>query len=256
MRIIFTLYLTCSLIHILPAQDTLVVNHYSTDTLQHMRIAKDSLMLDTLIVAELESDSSQEGSILLPVPKYVAVFDEEFENNTHNWDIVRSTRRGAEIKEGHYFLRGKSKSSPGFHVQPVKLDDDVDFRIETSILHHSGAKNMGFGLCWGLREDMEDYYTFLISANGKYTILRKHRGKYRPIKPWTESRTVKGSKKENVLSVQQNGNLFEYFINGRKVFSSQAEKLKGTRMGILYHGTMKLEVDYIRAETEVTEPQE
>ena len=161
-----------------------------------------------------------------------------------------------EIKEGFYFLRGKSKSSANFHVQSVKLADESDFRVKTSIIHHSGAKNMGYGLCWGLREDMEDYYAFLISANGKYTILRMRRGRYRQIKPWTESRTVKGGKKENVLSVQRNGSLFEYFINGRKVFSSQAGPLKGSRLGILYHGTMKLEVDYIRAETKVIEPQE
>ena len=95
MRILFTLCLTCSLISILPAQDTLVLNDFSSDTLRHMRVAQDSLLVDTMVAQKIMGDSVQIDSLTKPIPQYFAVFDEEFEDNENNWDIVRSTRRGA-----------------------------------------------------------------------------------------------------------------------------------------------------------------
>ena len=109
---------------------------------------------------------------------------------------------------------------------------------------------MAYGLCWGRAEDAQDYYMFLLSANGKYTILRKKRGSYKKIKAWTESKIVRKKGKENLLAVYRVGNIFEYYINGRKIFTSKAEQLRGDKVGITFHGSMKLMVDYLTVKEE------
>lgn len=101
---------------------------------------------------------------------------------------------------------------------------------------------MGYGLCWAADKTHQDWYTLLISSNRQYTILRKQRGQYREIKRWTKSKLVLGQGKENVITVIQRNGTQEYYINNTRIFTSKFETTRGNQAGLLFHGTMKLEV--------------
>ncbi|MEM7371512.1 MAG: hypothetical protein AAF587_23060 [Bacteroidota bacterium] len=175
------------------------------------------------------------------------LLNEDFDNNARFWEITNSKRLVATIAEGSYILKGKSDFSPNFFVQPLELSKEQDFEMELKITQKSGARNMGFGLVWGAKKNQDDLFTFLISANGKYTILRKERGQYDEIKPWTEdSEVIHKSGKPNIFLIQKEGNKVRHYLNGKLLFVSGYHPPRSQHAGILFHGTMKIEVDYFK----------
>jgi hypothetical protein len=173
------------------------------------------------------------------------VFQEEFEANSRNWEEQETRKLTARIQAGAYYLKARSKASPNYFGKPISLDPGKDFKLEIKFTQTKGAKNMGVGLSWGAGKSQQDGFAFLVSTNGKYTILRKQRGQYSEIKPWTASAFVGKKKEPNVLTVLRQGNEWLYFLNETRVFASAHEPWKGTEIGILFHGTMELEVDYL-----------
>lgn len=172
------------------------------------------------------------------------LFAEEFDDNRHAWELRISKKIGATIEAGVFQLRGKSEYNPNFFVQPIPLKREQDFDMEMAMVQTAGAKNMGYGLTWGAKADQSDLYAFLISSNGKYTILRKERGIYSEIKPWTESKLIAKSGKPNTIRIERREDRIKYFINDKMVFQSGYILPRSQHAGILFHGTMKLEVDY------------
>ncbi|MEZ4776736.1 MAG: hypothetical protein R3D00_26405 [Bacteroidia bacterium] len=171
------------------------------------------------------------------------VFEESFDDNTRNWEIVDTKQLTSEISDGFFQLKGKTAYSPALLAQLVDLDPANNFSFETTITQSSGMKNMGYGICWGARDDRQDWFAFLISSNGQYTILKKLREDYSEIKRWTESDNINGQGKPNTLKVQKNKDRMEFYINDKLVYMSQVDELRGKKAGILFHGTMKIEVD-------------
>lgn len=172
------------------------------------------------------------------------LFEDEFLDSGNSWGDLDTRRCESEISDGLLKLKGKTAYSPAFLGKILNMNPEKDFFIEAKIRHTSGMKNMGFGLCWGSRTDHLDWFTFLISANGKYTILKKRREDYNEIKRWTESPIINGSNKDNVLTILKKGDRIKFYINHQLVYISNYEFFKGKKAGILFHGTMKLEVDY------------
>ncbi|MDX2248076.1 MAG: hypothetical protein SF052_14920 [Bacteroidia bacterium] len=171
------------------------------------------------------------------------VLEESFDDNTRNWEIADTKQLTSEISEGFFQLKGKTPYSPAFLSQPIELDPSQNFSFETTITQSSGMKNMGYGICWGAKDDRQDWFAFLISSNGQYTILRKVREDYNEIKRWTESSNINGQGKPNTLRVLKNKDRMEFYINNKLVYMSQVEEMRGKKAGILLHGTMKIEVD-------------
>ncbi|WNJ16880.1 hypothetical protein [Pontibacter sp. G13] len=168
------------------------------------------------------------------------ILDEQFMDNRRNWDLVADKRLDSKLGEGMFHIRGRSKSTGSIFGQKVILAKSQDYNMTLEIIHTGGAKNMGYGLVWGAKFNQQDYYAFLISANGKFTILQRERGQFSQIKPWTSSKHILKSKKPNVLSIEKRGEDLHFFINGYKVFSSAAERMRGNLSGILCFGSIKL----------------
>ncbi|MEZ4829751.1 MAG: hypothetical protein R3C61_26225 [Bacteroidia bacterium] len=171
------------------------------------------------------------------------IFEELFDDNNRNWEIIDSKQLSSEISDGYFQLKGKTAYSPAFLSQSIDLDPTGNFSFQSTIIQSSGMKNMGYGICWGAKDDRQDWYAFLISSNGQYTILKKVREDYTEIKRWTSSDNINGQGKPNTLLVKKNNDRIEYYINDRLVYMSQAEPFRGKKAGILFHGTMKIEVD-------------
>lgn len=168
---------------------------------------------------------------------------EEFDNNRHNWTMIQSKRLSSSLEEGQLWLRGSKGFEGNLFAIQRPLPSRQDFQLEVSVTHHGGQQNMAYGLVWGAKQDEQDLFAFLISANGKYTILRKERGSYTAIKHWTESEWVRKSGVPNELRIQREGDLIRYYLNEVLVFTGPYLQGRGNRVGILFHGKMKLSVE-------------
>lgn len=176
-------------------------------------------------------------------PGQEATYRDGVENKRHQWNLVQGRKLKVDFVEGKLEIRAKSAYEAQFLSQAIKLPMEDDFELILRITQTAGAKNMGFGLCWGAKADHLDWETFLISTNGKYTILNKSRGQYREIKRWTESQNIYKQDEINELKVIRQGDRMYYYLNEKKAFVSGASSIKGNEVGLLLHGTMTLQVE-------------
>lgn len=176
----------------------------------------------------------------------IPVFVDEFDDNRHQWPEVDTRTRRTWFEEGHYLIQIRSNALNFAFFQAVNLEPDADFDLEVALLQETGDKNMGLGLVWGAEPDERDLFTFLISTNGQYTILRKLRHAYSHIKRWTESPLVGKPKTWNIIRVSRRGDRLHFYLNGQKVYAYAAEAWRGDYIGLLLHGDMRVRVDYLR----------
>lgn len=173
---------------------------------------------------------------------------ETFADNQRQWPIVERQQEVSAIREGQLRLVGRSKALPFFLGHPAPGILGSAFRIRCELSQVSGRKNMGFGLVWGARNDRRDHYALLISSNHKFTVLRRERGRYTFVTPWTETDLLRGKKELNQLEVVRIDARYLIFINGQKVYAFPAEPLKGDLLGVILHGKLEIEVDSLAVE--------
>lgn len=176
-------------------------------------------------------------------PAQEIIFVDSFDTNEHEWTLVEGRKLTVSMVEGGLGIRAKSAFEPKFVSQVVPIPSGEDYEITLRFVQTKGAKNMGIGLCWGAKRDYLDWQAFLISTNGKYTILHKERGHYRHIKRWTESRNVCKQKIANELRVQKKGERTYYYLNDKLAYVSATIPLAGPEIGILVHGTVEIIVE-------------
>ncbi|MEO1452025.1 MAG: hypothetical protein AAFV07_21010, partial [Bacteroidota bacterium] len=166
-------------------------------------------------------------------PAQEIIFADSFATNDNNWSLVQGRKLQTSLKEGYLEIRTKSAYGAQLISQTVPIPPDTDYEIRLQVIQTAGAKNMGFGLCWGAKRDHQDWQAFLISTNGKYTILDKKRDRYREIKRWTESRNVWKQDMPNELLIRKEGDRMYFFLNEKLAYVSAAIPLAGSDLGIL-----------------------
>ncbi len=171
------------------------------------------------------------------------IFVDFFEEINPKWKLVQGRKISSEVTEGVLEIRSKTKSLGHFILIPMPKESKKDFDLEVTITQVKGKKNMAYGLCWGAKEDQTDFMGFFLSSNGKYTILARYRSLFQEIKRWTESKLVNGPRRPNHLKITRRGKLYIYYLNGKRVFASEADRLIGKGMGIALYGKMRIEVD-------------
>ncbi|GAB4419175.1 MAG: hypothetical protein OHK0039_31330 [Bacteroidia bacterium] len=174
------------------------------------------------------------------------LFEESFDDNSRNWPLSSIRQIDAQIEGGMYVLEGRTQATGFLFSQPLPIRVQGDFDLELAVTQRSGARNMGYGLVWGATEDERDLFSMLISSNGQYTLLRKERGLYEEIKRWTATKLIRRPGEPNLLRVSRRDSVLSYYLNDRKIFAYADEHWRGNRIGIILHGTMRLEVDYLR----------
>jgi len=183
--------------------------------------------------------------LLAPSLRGQTLFEDRFSDNRHGWPVMESRAQTTWFGDSTYVIQIRSQARNFAFLQPVVLPPEADFDLETALWQEKGDKNMGLGLVWGAQADERDLFAFLVSTNGHYTLLRKERHAYHFIKPWTESSRVHGPKAWNVLRVSRRGDRISFFLNDEIVYTYAADPWRGNHIGVLLHGSMKVEVKYL-----------
>jgi hypothetical protein len=88
---------------------------------------------------------------------------------------------------------------------------DFDVRAEATAVE--GPENNGFGIVFR-EQDPNNFYTFLISSDGYYRVVRSLSGEEKELSTWIETPHVNsGIGAENSLRVVGSGDQFEFYAN-------------------------------------------
>jgi len=105
---------------------------------------------------------------------------ENFDNNRRGWPVGDSSN----IQDGGYFLDSRERGP--FTVQNTSLGYiGFDFSYDGQVTFVGGSENEGYGLVFGYR-DPDNYFAFLITKNGQFTVVEERQGEYNILVPWTE----------------------------------------------------------------------
>ena len=124
------------------------------------------------------------------------------------------------------------------------LDQERDFVIKTSIAHISGSEDEGFGLLWGL-EDLNNYFSFNVTAGGYYRINKEADGEWTNIVEWTESPQIVSSNSSYVMTIEKIGDTFRFSCNDVQLHEMPVERFFGDQVGLSIWGQQTIGVDWL-----------
>ncbi|HAS40857.1 MAG TPA: hypothetical protein DCS93_10275 [Microscillaceae bacterium] len=182
----------------------------------------------------------------------VKTFYDDFKNNEEKWYVKEGKTASYAVKDGHYFIA--SRKEKGFSREGIKfsVDPRKNFLIETAVTELSGNEKNGSGLYWGSRNS-KNYYRFVISSKGYFTVDRFKNGKFQAISKWTKSEAVKkGFGQANKLTIQKNGGGVKFLINGQVVYTISLQDFTykypffGKFVGMITYWTKEAKFDYFK----------
>ena len=97
------------------------------------------------------------------------VYNENFRVNKEEWEAIVEGSTSQLTNDGNLSLSVKNEKTTA-RYNYITLDQNSSYSIESVIQKKSGKGIEGYGLIFGFK-DWNNYYQFLISEYGSYTIL-------------------------------------------------------------------------------------
>ncbi|MBL9210976.1 MAG: hypothetical protein JNL92_10950, partial [Opitutaceae bacterium] len=180
----------------------------------------------------------------LPLP-----FNEEFDDNRHNWPALgEHDTHAARIEGGKLIYENLSLEASSWRLSTIPLGfrphDDYEIRARLRLV--SGPTARVYGLTMGEDTATATRGDFVLSDQG--TFLAQHiraGGKFDLLVPWTKTAALKPGE-FNELTIQRLAGRTFYSINGQPVAATSEAVLPGNRFGPIIPAGSVVEVDYLR----------
>jgi outer membrane protein OmpA-like peptidoglycan-associated protein len=176
------------------------------------------------------------------------MFSEDFNDNNHSWWTGSWTDPAdpanfvkASVTGGKYKL--EAGKGARLLYEPVPIDHNKDYRIETDIVLTSGGIDPYCGLFVGT-PDYSDYFCFLINpSDKKFKIYGSIANTFVTYKDESPA-TINGKGSSNSLYVEKKGSSTLFYINGAVVHKEDNLKMIGNKVGVQIAENSKVEVDH------------
>lgn len=149
------------------------------------------------------------------------------------------------VQNGQYIIEHKKKNMSWLFTKSLYLNPDKDFYIETKMTQLSGVDDDGYGIIFGM-SGIQNYYSFVVSSDGKYKLYGYKNSEYFSPKEWTKGSGINKKKTANVLGIKKTGREISFFVNGKLMFSQPFQPFFGLSIGFVLNRKMKVAVDYIK----------
>jgi outer membrane protein OmpA-like peptidoglycan-associated protein len=171
-------------------------------------------------------------------------FEDDFIDNS-GWTESDGINSYCKVENGQYIIEHKRKNMSWLYTKSLYLNPDKDFYIESKMTQLSGVDNDGYGIIFGM-SGIENYYSFVITSDGKYKLYGYNNGEYFSPKEWTKGDAINKKKAANILGIKKSGREISFFVNGKLLFSQAFHPLFGLSVGFVLNRKMKVAVDYFK----------
>lgn len=172
------------------------------------------------------------------------VFHDSFENNNNQWYVGSDSLFQAEIHSGSYLLNLQKDSFYYWVATPVEYNTGNTFLISGSFRGLSLTTNSLYGLYWGASGSSEANY-FLLDRHGNCLIGFFNNFKAHTLLPLYNSGYV-DTAATNTLTVERDGNLVKYLINGKLVFDENYRVLGTRNVGFFIENKTSVAIDELQ----------
>jgi AAA+ superfamily predicted ATPase len=169
----------------------------------------------------------------------MVIFEDRFANNQNSWFTGETADYVLKLEPERYvFEHLREQGSWMVWKDCGKYLDQPKFKMHLVTQKIEGVDNNGYGILWGL-EDVSNCFEFVISGDGHFRIAQYKGGAYLVIVAWTRSETIKQWNAVNVLEIEREADLMQFYINGVFVHSHAVSELMmetGRNTGfVVYH---------------------
>lgn len=178
----------------------------------------------------------------------IVLLDEEFKNNLNEWGL-------GDYKEGNVItINSKiyaerlvvekfiSDNFNAFEYLSISINSKNNFLIRSRISILNFKPNNNSGIVWGMK-DVNNYFQFVISIQGKFLIKYRFEGYDFIIKEWTSSDSINIDNHINSLEINKKNNLYYFLINSDVVYTCPFLKFFGSKVGVCLFNKCKIAVD-------------
>ena len=178
------------------------------------------------------------------VSQSTTILNEEFENNTKNWDVGLEEIENSEIKNGKYIMEPFQEKNWHWFAIDVNLNEKEDFLIETNLNKLRAFSTLDtYGLMWGAI-DPKNYYAFLINTQDQvFSVSSYFDGNGFKIINWKRSYRINQGNAANKLGVARVGSDLVFLINDEIVDKAPFQEFYGKKIGFYVGPKIKLAAD-------------
>jgi hypothetical protein len=146
-----------------------------------------------------------------PVTSPQLVYEDDFSNPKSGWTQASGEEGESYYKDGEFHGIVNKWDWAGWQYNR-NAGRFGDFTIEEDMRLVNGPSNSSYGLIFRCQDD-NDFYRFLISANGNYLVGTKLDGKWTELQKWTMSEYVGKGNSTNHLKVVCKGSHIQVYVN-------------------------------------------
>jgi hypothetical protein len=148
--------------------------------------------------------------------------------------------------DGYYYLEGLHKKMIWKVNYPAEIDENENFKIETSIKKISaGKKRYSSGIIYG--SNGNNYYCFVINDRGRFAFIKAMGDNYDVIIPYTESEHINvGKGSTNKLAIKKAEGLIHLYANDNFLTTTPFENFFGNNVGFILSRKQKIAIDYLK----------
>ena len=162
------------------------------------------------------------------------VYKEDFQENKTVWEKTNKENVSKILPTNELQLK-TFKDAVTARSNYISLEQKSNYSIESIVQKVNGSDKCGYGIIFGFK-DWDNYYHFLISGRGNYTINAKFEGVNINIAKWQPSNSINKGNGRNLLKVLKLEDTFVFSINGKIVETTESSHLRGNYYGMLVGG--------------------
>jgi hypothetical protein len=175
------------------------------------------------------------------------MFYDDFDDTRFRWASNKQSEViSYKIEDGYYYINCYKRRKAVMSLQHLKIDENEDFEIETSIRNEGSGKKTGYGILLGYA-NVDNHYGYLINDKGEFTFFEREDGKIESIVTQQESEYLnQGKGATNNLMVKKEGEELKLYANDSIIAVTPFKSFYGTAVGIYVQRKQCIAVDYFR----------
>ncbi len=162
-----------------------------------------------------------------PATETSVIFTDDFSTTNCNLSTLDDTTRKYSCENGEYTMGFKNPNWSGWVMYSGQYDDSV---VEVDARPISGDQ-VTYGIAFR-RASNGDFYDFVLSPRGRYSLQFYSGQKWTALIPWTDSLAVSTGTGKNHLKVVAQGNLIALYANDQFLRSIEDSALSKGTVGV------------------------
>ncbi len=198
--------------------------------------------------------SANEATEVSP-DKYTYIFEDNFTDNRNEWLEYRTSGKKNDDSTSFYFEdnsyiveRLKDNDGSDDVITLCVIDQDQDFKIETTIQCLDLSENASYGLVWGMDSATCDSYSFMIYPYGYVDISANsiEEKKSRIILDRTYFAPIEEDIGTNTFIIEKVKQKMNFYINGKLAHIEPFMPFFGNLLGVLCFNKLKIAVKNLK----------